>query len=799
MGALTVANTLNLDPLIARVHLRGRRRSDVFCTSIQPGLGTAGTRAVLVLPSAMWDGTKTWLRGIPVEVEAGYPASGTSTVFAGYVTRVTGQISDNMIALEAASLLAALGDRVHVGQGIAGGDLVAEYPQRMLRGGVMTATGWTAKEILRDFFSSRPKTWRGGGGSLPSDWRARIELGSLSVLSSSWNNFPVGDQIFNQATLRQALDTLLQTLGMVTFAEEFLPGGGVRLRFFELGDPAAPRRRVIVARPGESAAGSNVLNISEEESVDEVSNRIIAMGGPRRYVVSIASNHATAPLAKDWNPALEAAVLANPEGTKRGKESGKAGDQTRTEFSEEKGRVFRWWKLPDVLRRYVVQRENALETADGRAVALQAWKFGRDVTYDPETQALGSTPAAEPTLIEGVEWDLENWRFQLPAPAINFVGGLVDGSNNIVDTYEGAVVGVTLTVQGERLIHDTGAAGGTLDFDGVDASGLSDVIVNDSFDYVQATNIDAPLVDADGEEHVYGDTWIFEAGTGWRRFTTKTVLKDLSGDLQFFGDAAQRERMDVRRTYNVTTPFFTRAFRLGDRVEIVGADGFDYGTHQIRSLSLDLTHSHAVTFGTDTQVPLVVAEILSSSDAGSAQLPPARRPAERRINPAFESIMREQAREKLAAARRAAVAGMDFRTKDQRELDQVREVNAHRQRMRDEFQQASGIPAVPAPHVPKNAAAAAAARDRDFGVGQGRKHRPTEFERRDKVAAEAEQRGAAESVPDEAEVIRHRTRMRDEFADAMGTPKAPAAGGPNAARATRDEKRRVKKGQKSDG
>lgn len=603
MGTFSITNSFTVSPLDCRVYINGDRRSDVFCTGIVFGMGTEGSTASLQFPAALWDGGKAWLRGRTVRVESGFDGE-VKTVFAGYITGSTGAVSDNMITAEALSLI-GLANNVYVGQGISGGDMVAEYPARVLHDGDMVTTGWSIKTILRDIFGSNAATWRGGGGSLPSSWRSRIQLGSLTVLGKEWNTFPIGDVVFRQATLADALDQLLGIVGTITFRERFDSLGRTWLEFYELGDPKAPVCDVRVAAAGESALGSNVIDITHDEVADDVRTRMIGLGAPRKFVVSTTSDASEGPLECDWDSSLESGVLANPESTKAGNESGLVGDETRTEYTAAKARVFRQYKLPECLRNLMIDKDLGIELSDGRKLSIHAWKFPRIATYSSGTESWTSTLGTTPKLLEGTSFDLENGTFTLKKPAVNLVSSSVDGSGEVIDVYEEAVVGITLAVQDGRLRHDTDVKSTQLDFTGIADDGLTEVVVNESFALIQITNSGYTIDD------ITFDAWVFIPDTGWAFYDSAESIQDDTEPLRMFTEAALREKGDVKTTYAITTPFWTPGFRLGDRIRVIGQDDAVIGTHQINSLAYNLTHDHSTTFGTDSAVPLIANEILS--------------------------------------------------------------------------------------------------------------------------------------------------------------------------------------------
>ncbi len=594
MGSFRVSNSTEVLPLGVQVYIDGYRRSDCYCTQRTLGMGVDGSTVSILMPSADWDGGKYWLRGKPITVRAGYNGY-TRPIFHGYVSRVIGATDSRTIEIEAMSLI-GWASKVYLGQGLSSDEYVAEYPEKALKDGELVETGWNVKEILRDIWSNRERTWRGGGGSLPSGWRAKLKLGSLSVLGRAWNEFPLGDITFRQTTLADALEHLLGIVGTVSFREDFLEGGDTRLIFFELGDPSAPIKNCRVARAGMSIAGTNVLSVNHEEGADDIRTRMIGLGDRKKYVVSIDTEHATAPLVKDWDSSLESAVLNNPEAAKKGKQA--PGDDTRAEFSEVQAQVFRRYKLPDEVRQWIIEKDLGIELTDGRKLPIQVWKIPRLASFDTDTWT--SVLATEPVLLEGVQFDLENWTFTLKEPAINFVGGTVDGSANIVDTYEEATVGITLCLAKGRLSHDTGVNGSSMDLDGIDGDGLVEIVTNDSFGFLQIT------------DETWDTAWVYTDSDGWTKYDAETSIQDDEQYLREYTEGALREKADVRANYTITTPWWTDGYRLGDRVRLLGQNDFVFGTHQIKSISDTLGHDHSTTFSTDNGVPLIANQVLST-------------------------------------------------------------------------------------------------------------------------------------------------------------------------------------------
>lgn len=610
MGSVQTSTSILVPTLGQTVRVGGAIRSDVECLSITRGMGTAGNTATFRLPSLDWDGGKKRLRGAFVQVFASIGGSGFSQVFNGYVNSVGGGTGQREITFEAQSLLPFAGSKVYIGQdNIDETALAVRYPGEVVYNGQRRVTGWNVKEILKDFFSGGLPTWRGGGGGIPSDYRSQLSLGSMSLLSRSYNIVPIGDLEFSEATLNDALEQLTGIVGTVTF-REVPDGSGSRLEFFEIADPQASAKRLTIARPGESisAVSANVMGMDHTEEVTDTTNRVIALGARRKFTISVLTNHSAGQrLEKAWTASLEAGVLANPESAKRTK----GGESIRSEFSEAKALVFRRYRLPECVRRYLVDQDNAVELSNGTRLPIQVFKYPRVLAVNTSTGAItNSGESATPELLEGTEFDFENGYFTLRDPAVNLSARSIDGSGNISDSYVEATVGITITVNGERLKYDSGVRSSNgLELNGIDSSGLSVAHVNESFAFRQLTNAGYPLKDFAGNEYSY-PVAIYLEGTGWVSYTNATIQQNDEAALRNFGNAAVRENEGVSSPYSVRIPYFSTAYRVGDVVSISGQNDYDADVHQVLSVAWNLTNDHGTVLSTDNGVPLIASQIL---------------------------------------------------------------------------------------------------------------------------------------------------------------------------------------------
>lgn len=603
MTSFRVSSSMTPPKLRMQVYIGGVLRSDAYCTGVSYGVGGEGSTAQVQLPAQDWDGPRGSLRGRTLRVEAAYAGRASERVFNGYVGGIAGTASAGMMECQAISAF-GLADSVYIGTVASG--FIARYPQRAIDPeGREAPTGWDVASILEDIFhGDGTPTWRGGGGWLPLGWKNTLRLGQMRALQSVYAQLPLGDIVFERETLKAAIERLLGLVGTVSCRERF-SGDIAYLDLFELGDPQAPVRPVTIARRGMPAAGSNALDISHEEALDQTRTRIVAIGDRRRLTLSVSTEHPTAPLRKGWDEALEEEVLTDPELSK-----GRRGAPADERYT----RVFRHFLLPECFRGVEVDKNLAVPTADGSAIPIQVWLVPRTLAYSDGEWT--SELSDGPRIIDGTELDLQNGEFRLKEPAINLVS-----SGEAGDEYEPATVGITFSICGPRLSHDTGVRSGGLPLEGIGSAGLAEVVANDSFGFKQISNANFPL-----RGEVFDATWIYvgqdvipdeEEGEGeivvarWKFFDGAYTLQDDQVPLRRFAEGALREKVGPRHTYNVTTPFYAPGYSLGQRIRIHGEDGWDGGTHQIMSLSHTFGNDHSTTIGTDSSVPMIANEVLA--------------------------------------------------------------------------------------------------------------------------------------------------------------------------------------------
>jgi len=672
MAQTTVSSSGLIPPLFQRVYLNDTLRRDLIVTNVSRSIGIGGSNCSVWVSQKDWDDNKNRFLGSKIVVYSTLSTSGNGNycynsnlqdvdfgkpLFRGYITNATGNlsVSENRIQLQAKSMI-QLCDKVFLGSCSPENGFLYLYPKEALRDGVLTDTNWDVSQIIRDWFSSSLRTWRYGGGNIPNTWRSEIKLGSLNSLNQSAKKVPIGNLEFNRLNVSDAISQILDIVGNIKLVERF-ETNATYFDFMDIKSNRNIRKNIIVAEAGECVAGSNynVLSITDDSNIEEVVNRIVGYGDYRKFIVTASTNHVTAPLEKIWNTSLEDDVLADPDITKRGTRDGQNSELEG--WNEEYENVFKVYRLPAPLRKFVI--ESGLEIDN---IEIQVFKlprimspgYGYGYGYNDEGYSygyndncgespyydyfvsIGSDPdvweseiAPQPTIVEGSEINLTsdgNYTFKLKEPALNLCSTSINydlfGFPTPVFTWTEAEIYITLTYRKDPIYYDTGRIG-EVDYYSLQ-DGVYDQIQNDSFRYIQITNIDYPILDDDGNSHIFDDVWIYKSSDegslpkGYYHVTSKNIVIDDSQNLNKFTKLALDERNDIRKNYNIVIPKFTKGYSLGDTVIILNQKDYNYGNHLIQSINYDITSNHKTTISTDNQSPLIWQNLGTSSfDTGS--------------------------------------------------------------------------------------------------------------------------------------------------------------------------------------
>jgi hypothetical protein len=606
-GSVTTSGSAALPALNQAVYIDGAYRPDVYCTSIESGGGTAGSTASLELPAMYWDGGKGAFRGKSVEVHVGYSGN-RDVVFCGWISATTGNAAAQSVTASAVSLL-GLSDAVYIGQSDGDKDQVYEY------------SGVGLRAVLRDIILR-----------LPSQYRSVLTFG---VLTPELDEAPIGDLTFRQSTLRDALDQCLGLAGNVSIRETFRAGCNVTLDFFKLHDASAPARRMVVAGPGERAyAGNNVLDISDNDSLDGVRTRIIALGDLAKTMLTVTSDAGTPAhgLRRAWSQWMEPYVLKNPE---RKAEL----DGSKMPLPEGIDNVFRRYVLPSILDGRTILDNNALQVTDGtstegKPLPVQVWKEYPALVEQPDGSWIANG-ATTRELLSGADLHLSEGWLMLSEPCVYLASSTVGSAEveteeptepeepvepeegeeppeppatevkfRIIDVYAEARLCITLTVAGKRMRVDTGSVPDGFTLSRIGGDGLTETVVNETFQRIDIGGwlADPTLAGLLCTYYLPGDSWVIVA--------TPEIYADDTADLSAFAQAALREKNRIKTNYSITLPIWTNTIRIGDRVDVVGQRDYAYGVHTIQSLSHTLGHDYGTTISTDTSVPLLNSDIL---------------------------------------------------------------------------------------------------------------------------------------------------------------------------------------------
>lgn len=454
-------------------------------------------------------------------------------------------------------------------------------------------TKWTPKRVLSDLFDR-----------LPPAYKSRVRLGDISVLADSDVELPP-TLVFRNSTYTAAIDQVTSLFGDVAFTERHV-NGTTYLDFYRIQAPGSPKTQVNIASWGDSVLTANVQNITQNLTSADCVTRVILYGAPRKFIISCVTNNIEPlkALQKDWDPLLEAAVRAAPKKAKPGAPGYLPGMEW----------VFRRYRLPDALKRYTKLKDLPFKRANGNDYQPQAWIYGTTLTDGPdeaEKKDKIGTLNTEPTVINGVKFDLTQNQIILNSPALNVMEKKkID--NKLVTVYQEAVVGITFCFESRDYInYDTGHDGGSdVDMDFATGAGLTESVHREDLYYAQYTNTDYPVLAEDGSELTFGAIIFNEDVPLTPPITvTETVLvHDDTPILKRLALEKQRERSKRHRSYQITIPYHTRAYREGYLVTVNGQRDYVPDNYMITSVTYDLDNN-STTITADNVKPPARSEV----------------------------------------------------------------------------------------------------------------------------------------------------------------------------------------------
>lgn len=287
------------------VTVDGVRDNDIWCSGINYAAGLGATTANFLLPFALADeiGDRYQYKKVVVRTEG--------LLFVGYLPGKTEDLSPesdgvSMTALSAGAFLGKIGVGDDRNQW--------RYQYHLFDDVTGELTGWTPAKVLEDLFDR-----------LPEQWKSEISLGRIDAIADAYD-LPVQNYDFSLATYRNAVEMVIGSLGDVAVRERF-QGNKCYLDFFRISDVQSPRKSVRVAE-FDDGLESNVATYSPSVAGEETLSRVVAFGSDREFMVTSRSVVAGLPdiseppneaeqyptaLLKDWDPSLEALVLADPK------------------------------------------------------------------------------------------------------------------------------------------------------------------------------------------------------------------------------------------------------------------------------------------------------------------------------------------------------------------------------------------------------------------------------------------------------------------------------------------------------
>jgi hypothetical protein len=556
-------------PIVTRpvlsVYIGGVLRPDVMCTGISKRGNWSPDSATLSVPAWLAGDYDTSLDDMAVLIyQQGMPLP----VFRGYIDTASMQESarESGVTLTALSITDKL-DRVHIGQAALRGEVQFRKRDPLTRGDY----GYTVTNIFEAIF---------GTSTLDANWRSVIEWGDLTAISRTRGDLRPADMRFTGQSVLQALRRVNGLVADVGF-REIHTESKTYYSAFVYGDPTTAAKTLIAPLGNGYAEGAIIADIQGSGDNKGIVSRVIAYGAPRKFQITLATNHSTAPVLPAWTDATitgyaedgttytetEDAVIANPDST----------IAESPHFVAARANVFRRYKLPAALLAfYKPQSQNLYRMASGKQIGLQVFRVTYPLTVSG-TELVADTNSPEYELLTGHRIT-EDGYLELPRPCLAEVRKHVV-SGKQVSTYAPVHLFVTLTVSasdGTRPGYDTGVRG-YVNTPTIRDTGLVFPIVNNSVEYWQIGTPAGGLTDWLGAAHSIGCVWYDEESNTWSAVAagSSTVIRDDRLFLASIAERALAERQKRRTTATVRLPYIATGFNVGDVVKIRnrGIDG----------------------------------------------------------------------------------------------------------------------------------------------------------------------------------------------------------------------------------
>jgi hypothetical protein len=591
-----------------RVEINGTTRRDVIAEAITQGIGLGGAACALRIPRMTPRSARAFLRDAAVAV---YTHGGTPD-FLGYSDNTTLEAAPegNAVTVTARSVTAFL-DRYIVGQSTYRAMLGFLRKDRLTR----QDTGWTLSRIVRWLFSP---------SNLDANWRGILALGDVSPLEQAAADVELPDLVLATATMRDALNSIMALVPEIEVRERYAANGLTYLDFWRYGDPLVGRHVITVPADDDGPEqGHHVQRARVRIETSRVIQRVIGHGRPKETMLTVGTNHATAPLWPAWDSpmtyndpeegppgppdlldrttAAEDAVLADPN----------IATPSSPQFDPSKATIFREFKLPEVLRGFSIMERNivtvdpanpAYTDEPGEKLPIQLFVEKYDYTESATPGQLDGAPmSATYEMVRSFEIDPERWVIRLPRPAVAVKTARADGTR----VYTPVHVFLTITVAdrfGSRLVYDTGIRG-DLRFPGISETGTTESFINPSVGYATLASAEDEFTDAAGNGHTFGATWYDPATGTWsvRDPGSPFVIEDDSSFLQVLCEKILAEATNARTDAEAWLPYYNNGILIGDGL-VLNGQGIDGRLLRVLSVTRDLVRDQTSIRATD-QVP----------------------------------------------------------------------------------------------------------------------------------------------------------------------------------------------------
>lgn len=620
----------------------------VTVLSVTQNHGAGGSQASFAVDRMRFDSNRSLYRNAHITVAHESALDGTySIIFQGFVVSDSASLTSNReeYTFEARSVVSLL-DKVKVGTA----DKVPKYvfwrrdPHTGLR------TNWTPRRVLQNLW-----------GKLPSGWAAYVGLGDLSALTTTYGELPV-DWEFTDESYLSALTKVLSVYGDVSFRERWNGQGAPRvsLDFFRVAERNAVQR-IVVGASGQSCmdAGSFVMEVTEQCTLSQSTNRVITYGAPVQCMITVTNFYgltiygdgttyqaqiddtrfgtAAELLVAGWDNTAITIQVPQPDGTKIPRtatpealvleepERAKPGSPF---FVPQCQNVFRRWVLPSCLWPLAKQKSNCLkrlypdragEKWNEAAYPMQVWKVPYRLDPNPNTtrDTYGVEVADTYRRVDSVKYDLETNSFTTAEPVLNIEETWVTDQDVTRFRRVPAKLGLVLSVGFDALYYDTGQPSAfDLKLPVIGIDGLAESFHREELEYNQFNMVGTGpngealrAVDSAGawrtyERCVYWDEDLRQ----FRVVTGQEVMQNDRTYLKSIADEILRQKNRVHRNYMIRVGIPMTSARIGDTLELAGVGSVGTSDCAVTSIEWDLIGQDVVLTADNIRPPRKIKE-----------------------------------------------------------------------------------------------------------------------------------------------------------------------------------------------